>query len=71
MERLFAVSHRGIGVDVSRGTVTLTGPVRDAALIPAAERRTRAVAGVVDVRCELTAPPEARTAPAPGRRTAP
>ncbi|WP_371258699.1 MULTISPECIES: CBS domain-containing protein [unclassified Streptomyces] len=69
VERLFVVSHRGIGVHVDRGTVTLTGAVRDAALIPVAERRTRAVEGVVDVRCELTAPPGARTPP--GRRTAP
>ncbi|WP_435849229.1 BON domain-containing protein [Streptomyces lavendulocolor] len=43
-------------VDVDNGCVTLTGSVRDATLIPVAERLTRAVEGVVDVRCDLVAP---------------
>ncbi|MFF8843364.1 CBS domain-containing protein [Streptomyces sp. NPDC015127] len=56
VDRLFPVSRRSIRVDVSRGTVTLTGTVRDPALVPVAARLTQAVEGVVDVRCLLTAP---------------
>ncbi|WP_107085852.1 BON domain-containing protein [Streptomyces viridochromogenes] len=40
---------------VDGGVVTLSGEVRDGARIPIAERLARAVEGVVDVRCELTA----------------
>lgn len=43
-----------IEVGVEAGVVTPTGDVRDSALVPLAERLTRAVEGVVDVRCALT-----------------
>ncbi|MEU0735228.1 BON domain-containing protein, partial [Streptomyces lavendulocolor] len=56
VDRFFPVSRGGIRVDVDNGCVTLTGSVRDATLIPVAERLTRAVEGVVDVRCDLVAP---------------
>ncbi|QGV77358.1 CBS domain-containing protein [Streptomyces ficellus] len=56
VDRFFPVSRGGIHVEVEKGCVTLTGSVRDAALIPVAERLTRAVEGVVDVRCDLIAP---------------
>lgn len=55
VERLFPLSRQGVGVRVDAGVVTLSGQVRDSALVPIAERLTRAVEGVVDVRCELTA----------------
>ncbi|MFF3688049.1 CBS domain-containing protein [Streptomyces sp. NPDC002187] len=61
VDRLFRVSHSGIGVDVTDGMVTLTGAVRDSHLIPVAERLAFSVEGVVGVACELTGPP-----PAPG-----
>ncbi|MFE2022345.1 CBS domain-containing protein [Streptomyces sp. NPDC059499] len=51
--RVFPVSHRNIRVDVDEGRVAITGTVRDAALIPVAERLARAVEGVVDVQCHL------------------
>lgn len=57
VERLFPVSRRGIGVSVADGVVTLTGTVRDGALIPVAARLAHAVEGVVGVTCELTGPP--------------
>lgn len=56
VDRLFPVSRGGIHVDVDKGCVTITGPVRDATLIPVAERLARAVEGVVDVRCHLVGP---------------
>ncbi|MFF0073165.1 CBS domain-containing protein [Streptomyces sp. NPDC005494] len=56
VDHLFPVSRRGIGVEVTQGRVTLEGEVRDAALIPVAERLARAVEGVVDVRCDLRGP---------------
>lgn len=43
-----------IEVGVEAGVVTPTGDVRDSALVPLAERLTRAVGGVVDVRRALT-----------------
>ncbi|GGY76395.1 CBS domain-containing protein [Streptomyces omiyaensis] len=52
--RLFPLSRDRIEVRVDAGVVTLTGDVRDSTLIPLAERLTRAVEGVVDVRCALT-----------------
>ncbi|GAA2961533.1 MULTISPECIES: CBS domain-containing protein [Streptomycetaceae] len=55
---LFPVSHRNIRVDVAEGRVTLSGTVRDTALIPAAERLSRTVEGVVDVHSELRGPAE-------------
>ncbi|NML51089.1 CBS domain-containing protein [Streptomyces sp. R302] len=51
---LFPLSRDRIEVRVEAGVVTLTGDVRDSTLIPLAERLTRAVEGVVDVRCGLT-----------------
>ncbi|WP_069173972.1 CBS domain-containing protein [Streptomyces griseus] len=64
VQRLFPVSHRGIRVEVTEGRVSLTGDVRDATLIPVAERLARAVEGVVDVQCHLTGPePTATAAP--------
>ncbi|MGW4198475.1 CBS domain-containing protein [Streptomyces sp. NPDC005004] len=48
-----------IHVEVRDGVVTLTGSVRDTALVPVAARLVRAVEGVVDVEFDL--------APAPGR----
>ncbi|MFF7444073.1 CBS domain-containing protein [Streptomyces sp. NPDC008122] len=55
VEHLFPLSHHLVEVLVEAGVVTLSGTVRDAALIPVAARLARAVEGVVDVRCELTA----------------
>ncbi|ALO12510.1 putative CBS domain-containing protein [Streptomyces venezuelae] len=55
VEHLFPLSQRGVDVRVDAGVVTLSGQVRDSALIPLAARLARAVEGVVDVRCELTA----------------
>ncbi|WMX48448.1 CBS domain-containing protein [Streptomyces roseicoloratus] len=55
VEHLFPLSQRQVDVRVDAGVVTLSGQVRDSALVPVAERLTRAVEGVVDVRCELTA----------------
>ncbi|MFF8378437.1 CBS domain-containing protein [Streptomyces sp. NPDC015661] len=52
VEHLFPLSHRQVDVRVEAGVVTLSGHVRDDAL---AARLTRAVEGVVDVRCRLTA----------------
>ncbi|MCD2468967.1 CBS domain-containing protein [Streptomyces sp. NPDC056534] len=55
VEHLFPLSRRRIDVRVDAGVVTLSGEVRDSSLIPLAARLARAVEGVVDVRCELTA----------------
>ncbi|WP_086830427.1 CBS domain-containing protein [Streptomyces sp. NRRL B-24572] len=52
---LFPLSRSQVDVRVDDGVVTLSGNVRDSARIPLAERLARAVEGVVDVRCELTA----------------
>ncbi|WP_338676464.1 CBS domain-containing protein [Streptomyces sp. SCSIO 30461] len=54
IDRLFTVSRHGVRVDVTDGVVTLTGTVRDATLVPVAERLARAVEGVVEVNCRLT-----------------
>ncbi|MER6098609.1 CBS domain-containing protein [Streptomyces sp. NPDC001728] len=59
VEHLFPLSHPRVDVRVDAGVVTLSGEVRDSALIPLAARLARSVEGVVDVRCELTA--EGRT----------
>ncbi|MCB5180850.1 CBS domain-containing protein [Streptomyces antimicrobicus] len=53
VERLFPLSHGTVTVTVSHGIATLTGQVRDAALIPLAARLAQSVEGVVDVRCRL------------------
>ncbi|MFG3344189.1 CBS domain-containing protein [Streptomyces sp. NPDC048018] len=55
IEHLFPLSRRQVDVRVDAGVVTLSGEVRDGALVPLAARLARAVEGVVDVRCELTA----------------
>ncbi|MFF5924248.1 CBS domain-containing protein [Streptomyces flavochromogenes] len=55
VEHLFPLSQGRVDVRVDAGVVTLSGEVRDSALIPLAARLTRTVEGVVDVQCELTA----------------
>ncbi|MFD8208871.1 CBS domain-containing protein [Streptomyces sp. NPDC059695] len=64
VEHLFPLSDRNVEVRVDAGVVTLSGEVRDTALIPLAARLARAVEGVVDVRCDLTA--RGRPRPGPG-----
>ncbi|MFE6933999.1 CBS domain-containing protein [Streptomyces sp. NPDC057699] len=56
VDRLFPVSRRNVGVEVADGRVTITGTVRDASLIPVAERLAGAVEGVVDATCHLDGP---------------
>ncbi|KOU33462.1 CBS domain-containing protein [Streptomyces sp. WM6378] len=56
VDRLFPVSRHGVRVDVESGVVTLSGAVRDAGLIPVAERLAHTVEGVVAVNCALTGP---------------
>ncbi|MEV7414541.1 CBS domain-containing protein [Streptomyces sp. NPDC089919] len=53
VRRLFPLSHEAVHVTVVQGVATLTGQVRDRTLIPAAERLTRSVEGIVDVHCTL------------------
>ncbi|WP_024757519.1 CBS domain-containing protein [Streptomyces exfoliatus] len=55
VEHLFPLSQHRVDVHVDAGVVTLSGQVRDSTLIPLAARLARAVEGVVDVRCGLTA----------------
>ncbi|OIK27793.1 CBS domain-containing protein [Streptomyces malaysiense] len=55
--RLFGAEAAGIRVEVHDGVVTLSGRVRETALVPLAARLARAVPGVVDVRCALAGPP--------------
>ncbi|MEU7069894.1 CBS domain-containing protein [Streptomyces narbonensis] len=55
LEHVFPLSRHQIDVRVDAGVVTLSGEVRDGALIPLAERLARSVEGVVDVHCALTA----------------
>ncbi|MEV4946758.1 CBS domain-containing protein [Streptomyces sp. NPDC053755] len=55
IEHLFPLSRHRVDVRVRAGVVTMSGEVGDSALIPLAERLARAVEGVVDVRCRLTA----------------
>lgn len=56
LEPLFHEAAAGLGVRVADGRVTVSGRVPDGSLIRTAADRIRAVDGVVDVRCELTAP---------------
>lgn len=56
VERLFLVSRENVRVTVADGVVTLSGRVRDTALVPVAARLVRAVEGVVDVECDLVGP---------------
>ncbi|EST36616.1 CBS domain-containing protein [Streptomyces roseochromogenus] len=55
--RLFGSHAESIRTEVHDGVVTLTGRVRDTALVPLALLLARAVEGVVDVRCALAGPP--------------
>jgi len=52
---LFPGLGHTIHVRVDEGVVTLSGHLRDTALIPVAARLTRAVEGVVDVECHFKA----------------
>ncbi|KPC83954.1 MULTISPECIES: CBS domain-containing protein [Streptomyces] len=61
VDRLFPISHGDIRVEVTEGRVAITGTVRDAALIPVAERLAGAVEGVVDAQCHLSGPAAAAT----------
>lgn len=49
-----------VTVGVRDGSVTLRGDVTEQGLIPVAARLTRAVEGVVDIRCDLSAPASAQ-----------
>ncbi|MEE1816734.1 CBS domain-containing protein [Streptomyces sp. SP18ES09] len=51
--RLFSASGDRVDVQVDAGVVTLSGRIRDSALVPLAARTALAVEGVVDVRCAL------------------
>ncbi|MGW0886561.1 CBS domain-containing protein [Streptomyces sp. NPDC002671] len=51
---LFVLPSSAIRVEVHDGVVTLTGLIRDTALVPVAARLVRAVEGVVDVQFDLT-----------------
>lgn len=53
VDRLFPLSADHIRVEVTEGVVTLTGWIDSPEPAPVAERLTRAVEGVVDVRCHL------------------
>ncbi|MCC5477817.1 CBS domain-containing protein [Streptomyces barringtoniae] len=50
---LFPAPASAIHVDVHDGVVTLTGRIRDTALVPVAAHLVRAVEGVVDVQFDL------------------
>ncbi|EST36638.1 hypothetical protein M878_01750 [Streptomyces roseochromogenus subsp. oscitans DS 12.976] len=50
---LFPLSSSAVRVEVHDGVVTLTGRIRDSALVPVAARLVRAVEGVVDVQFDL------------------
>ena len=58
VRRLFP-GEPSVKVEVCDAGVTLRGQVREPALTPVAARLTRAVEGVVDVRCELSEPASA------------
>ncbi|MGW2637157.1 CBS domain-containing protein [Streptomyces sp. NPDC001348] len=55
VDRLFPAPVEPVLVRVHDGVVTLTGRIRDTSLVPVAARMIRAVEGVVDVECDLTA----------------
>ncbi|MEU3246203.1 MULTISPECIES: CBS domain-containing protein [unclassified Streptomyces] len=55
--RLFGAHAGAIRIEVRDGVVTLTGRVRETALIPLAAPLARSVAGVVDVHCALSGTP--------------
>ncbi|MGW7404281.1 CBS domain-containing protein [Streptomyces sp. NPDC054833] len=54
VSHLFPLTSSALRVDVHDGVVTLSGTVRDTALVPVAARLVRAVEGVVDVEFDLT-----------------
>ncbi|WP_327365574.1 CBS domain-containing protein [Streptomyces sp. NBC_01217] len=56
VNRLFPASHRDVNVSVTRGVATLTGRVRDPALVPVAARLAQSVEGVVGVDCRIEGP---------------
>ncbi|MDK0517853.1 CBS domain-containing protein [Streptomyces sp. ML-6] len=56
---LFPLSRDQVDVRAEAGVITLTGTVCDSTPVPVADRPARAVEGVVDVRCELTADADA------------
>ncbi|MET8449725.1 CBS domain-containing protein [Streptomyces sp. NPDC005209] len=53
---LFDGPYDAVEVEVRDGVVTLTGRIRDTALVPVAVRLVRSVEGVVDVDCALAGP---------------
>ncbi|TQK50031.1 BON domain-containing protein [Streptomyces sp. SLBN-118] len=53
---LFPMQPEPVRVEVEDGVVTLTGRIRDTALVPVAARLVQAVEGVVDVEFDLTSP---------------
>ncbi|MEV5875384.1 CBS domain-containing protein [Streptomyces sp. NPDC052101] len=53
VSHLFPLSSAAVQVEVQDGVVTLTGRIRDSALVPVAARLVRAVEGVVDVQFDL------------------
>ncbi|MGW3151832.1 CBS domain-containing protein [Streptomyces sp. NPDC001177] len=60
VSHLFPLTSSALQVDVHDGIATLTGTVRDTALVPVAARLVRAVEGVVDVEFDLTRGASAR-----------
>ncbi len=58
--RLLFPGESSVTVEVRDGSVTLRGDVFEPGLIAVATRLSRAVEGVVDVRCELNTPTKAR-----------
>ncbi|MBO0913956.1 CBS domain-containing protein [Streptomyces laculatispora] len=65
VQRLFPMPRESVQVTVEEGVVTLSGTIRDTALVPIATRLARAVEGVVDVDCRLLGPAAARRAGPP------
>ncbi|WP_046499619.1 CBS domain-containing protein [Streptomyces odonnellii] len=63
VDRLFLLSQNTVDVSVEDGMVTLSGRVRDTALVPLAARLVRAVEGVVDVEWALPEPGTRRPEP--------
>ncbi|MFI9257288.1 CBS domain-containing protein [Streptomyces sioyaensis] len=65
--RLFTATAPELSVHVTDGVVTLSGRIRNAALLPVAARLVRAVEGVVDVTFDLEGPaPEQGEPPVAG-----
>ncbi|MEI5098377.1 CBS domain-containing protein [Streptomyces sp. PmtG] len=49
-------ASEGLEIRVRQGVVTITGTLRDTALVPVLARAARAVEGVVDIRLDLSQP---------------